>query len=50
MRDIGDVDDALLREIEAFFTQYQRVGGNEFRVLGRQGAAVATRLVRKQRV
>jgi inorganic pyrophosphatase len=50
MRDIGDVDDALLREIEAFFTQYQRVGGNDFRVLGRQGAAVATRLVRKQQV
>ena len=39
--DLADLDDARVRQIEAFFEQYNRLDGKEFRVLHRRGAAAA---------
>jgi inorganic pyrophosphatase len=48
-RDFGDVAPALLGEIEAFFAQYNRLDGKEFRVLHRRGRAAADALVERSR-
>ena len=46
-RDLRDVSRTLLGEIEAFFGQYNRLDGKEFRVLHRRGVAAAADLVRR---
>ncbi|MET0771454.1 MAG: inorganic diphosphatase [Candidatus Limnocylindrales bacterium] len=43
--DLRDLDRGLLAEIEAFFVQYHRVHGREFRPIHRRGSAVARALV-----
>jgi inorganic pyrophosphatase len=48
-RDLDDVTPALLGEIEAFFGQYNRLDGKEFRVLHRRGRAAAEALVERCR-
>ena len=50
LRALGDVDPALLEEIEAFFDQYNRLDGKAFRVLHRRGAGAALSLARRARV
>jgi inorganic pyrophosphatase len=45
-RDLGDVNPALLDEIEAFFDQYNRLDGKAFRVIHRRGAEAAGDRVR----
>jgi inorganic pyrophosphatase len=45
-RDLSDVSRVLLSEIEAFFAQYNRLEGREFRVLHRRGAAAAAERIR----
>ena len=44
--DLRDLDRGLLAEIEAFFVDYHRVHGREFRPIHRRGATVARGLVR----
>jgi inorganic pyrophosphatase len=46
LRDLDDIDPALLDEIEAFFDQYNRLEGKAFRVLHRRGPAAAMELAR----
>jgi inorganic pyrophosphatase len=48
-RDLSDVGPALLGEIEAFFGQYNRLDGKEFRVLHRRGVAAGHALVERSR-
>jgi len=43
--DLRDLDRGLLAEIEAFFVDYHRVHGREFRPIHRRGAGVARALV-----
>jgi inorganic pyrophosphatase len=50
LRDLDDIDPALLEEIEAFFDQYNRLDGKEFRVRHRRGADAARELARRARV
>jgi inorganic pyrophosphatase len=45
LRDLDDISDALLGEIEAFFDQYNRLDGKEFRVLHRRGGSAAAGIV-----
>jgi len=45
IRDIRDLGKPLLDQIEAFFVQYNRLAGHEFKVLRRQGATAARRSV-----
>lgn len=45
--ELTDLAPAILQQIEAFFDQYNRLDGNEFRVLHRRGANVAARLARE---
>jgi len=47
LRDLADIDRTLLDEIEAFFDQYNRLEGKEFRVLHRRGAAAASGIARR---
>jgi inorganic pyrophosphatase len=42
---ITDLNPSLLDQIEAFFTEYNRIEGKQFRVLRRRGARRARRLV-----
>jgi len=46
-RELADVSRPLLTEIEAFFGQYNRLEGKEFRVLHRRGVPAAEELVRR---
>jgi inorganic pyrophosphatase len=46
LRTIKDINGGLLADIEAFFADYHRVDGREFRPLHRRGAAAARTLVR----
>jgi inorganic pyrophosphatase len=43
-RELSDLPPATLDEIEAFFDQYNRLDGKEFRVLHRRGSRAAARL------
>jgi inorganic pyrophosphatase len=45
VQDIGDLEDAVLKQIEAFFTNYQKVRDIEFKVLERTGARGAREVV-----
>jgi inorganic pyrophosphatase len=47
LRDVADLDPALLGEIEAFFVQYNRLEGKEFHVLHRRGPGAAAKLARR---
>jgi len=48
-RDLRDVSASLLSEIEAFFGQYNRLDGKEFRVVHRRGARAAGAQVSRAR-
>jgi inorganic pyrophosphatase len=45
LRELSDLDPALLAEIEAFFDQYNRLDHKAFRVLHRRGVKAAVALV-----
>jgi len=45
LESIDDLEPALLAEIEAFFAQYNRLKGGEFRVLRRAGPKRAAKIV-----
>lgn len=45
VKDIGDVDDEMLHEIEHFFSSYNQVSGGEIKVLERVGAKKAHALL-----
>jgi inorganic pyrophosphatase len=45
VRNLRDLRDTLLDEIEAFFVDYHRIQGHEFRPIGRKGSATAHKLV-----
>lgn len=47
VRDLEQVSDSLLREIEHFFESYNLIKGKHFEPLGRSGAARAEELVRE---
>jgi inorganic pyrophosphatase len=47
LRSIRDVEPAMLDAIGAFFVDYHRLAGNEFRVLRRSGCESAVRAVRR---
>jgi inorganic pyrophosphatase len=49
LRELDDVDPALLHQIEAFFGQYNRLEGKEFRVRHRRGPRAARDVVRRAR-
>jgi inorganic pyrophosphatase len=42
---LSDVDTTVLSEIEAFFTDYDRIQGHRFRAIGRSGPGTARRIV-----
>jgi inorganic pyrophosphatase len=44
-RELRDLPPAVVGEIEAFFAQYDRLEGKEFRVIHRRGARVASSIV-----
>ncbi len=50
IRDIRDLSDPLLDQIEAFFIQYNALAGHVFKVKRRQGAKAAKRAVEAARV
>jgi inorganic pyrophosphatase len=41
VKELSDLEPAVLKQIEAFFTNYQRVRNIEFKVLDREGSASA---------
>ena len=45
VRDLSDLSDVLIGQIEAFFEQYNRLNGKGFRVLHRRGASAANAAV-----
>lgn len=47
IRTIADVDRVLLEAIGAFFTDYHRLDGEEFRVIARAGTRAARRAIRQ---
>jgi inorganic pyrophosphatase len=47
LKDLSDLSDVLLGQIEAFFEQYNRLSGKSFRVLHRRGASAARTTVRR---
>jgi inorganic pyrophosphatase len=47
IRSINDLGAPLLRALEAFFTDYQRLSGREFKVLRRQGAGPARQAIKR---
>ena len=49
LQSIEDVNDALLEEIEHFFTSYNQIKGKKFEVLGRFGPDRARQLVDRSR-
>lgn len=48
-RELTDLAPALLAQIEAFFDQYNRLDGKDFRVLHRRGARAAAALAQNAR-
>jgi inorganic pyrophosphatase len=48
-REIDDLAEPLVAEIEAFFDQYNRLDGKEIRVLDRRGPKAAARLVKRSK-
>lgn len=49
VRNVHDLNDAVLHQIEKFFVNYQRVHGVEYNILGRKGRDAALRAVEKSR-
>ena len=49
IRDISDIEPAVIGQIEQFFVNYQRVRNIEYRVTGREGAKSALRTIAKSR-
>ena len=49
IRDIGDLNDGVLGEIEQFFENYQQEPGHEFKVVARRSANEAVRLLAASR-
>jgi inorganic pyrophosphatase len=49
VRDISDLNDSVVHQIEKFFVNYQRVAGVGYEVLGIKGREAAVRAVRKSR-
>ena len=49
IRDIDDLSPELLKEIEAFFAQYNRLDGKSFHVLRRRGPSPARAIVKRGR-
>jgi inorganic pyrophosphatase len=47
IRNIKDLDGQFINELKAFFVNYNKLSGKEFRVLGVEGPAKAMRLVKK---
>jgi inorganic pyrophosphatase len=47
VRTLADLDPKVLSQIEAFFVNYQRVRGIEFRILGRGGPKEARKILDK---
>lgn len=47
MKSLDDLGERLLRDIENFFVTYQKLRGNEFKVLARSDARKASRLIEK---
>lgn len=43
----ADLNDNMMREIERFFTNYNKVRGKRFNVLGLKGAGAAVKLIKK---
>jgi inorganic pyrophosphatase len=46
IRSIKDLNPHMLKEIEAFFGNYQQLAGVRFKALGRKGPARAMKLVK----
>jgi inorganic pyrophosphatase len=49
VRELSDVSDVLIGQIEAFFEQYDRLDGKSFRVLHRRGASAANATVKRSK-
>ncbi len=49
VRDLSDLSDVLIGQIEAFFEQYNRLNGKSFHVLHRRGARAASEAVERSR-
>jgi len=49
VRDLSDLSDALIGQIEAFFEQYNRLNGKSFRILHRRGASAANATVERSK-
>ena len=47
MKSLGDLGERLVADIENFFVNYQKLRGNEFKVLARSDARKAWRLIEK---
>jgi inorganic pyrophosphatase len=47
VKDIGDLDKKLLKELEEFFVNYHKLEGSEYRVLRRGNAKDAQKLLKK---
>jgi inorganic pyrophosphatase len=50
VREIRDVEGALLDQIEAFFVDYNRLAGRAFRVVSRHGPTAARRSIEAARL
>ena len=48
--DISELPDDLIRQIGEFFVNYRRLNGKEYRVLGKQGAGEARRVIEERRI
>lgn len=49
VRELSDLDSALVRRIEAFFVNYQKLRNVEFKILGRAGVENAMEILNKNR-
>jgi inorganic pyrophosphatase len=49
VRELSDLSDVLVGQIEAFFEQYNRLNGKSFRVLHRRGASAANATVKRSK-
>ena len=47
MKDLSDLDPKLLKQIETFFVNYQKMRDAEFKILARQGAHQAVNIVKR---
>ena len=45
VKELADLDPALLKQIEQFFVNYQKVRDVEFRILGRGGAESVLQII-----